>query len=168
MSNDNKPNSFDACRLITVLASNNIEFIIIGGIAGILHGISRPTFDVDVIYRRTPENLQRIVDALAPLKPYLRGAPEGLPFYFDFETLSRGLNFTLTTTEGPIDFLGSVPGAQDYEALLPETLSMEICGIQAKVANIDSLINMKRMVGRPKDFEDIAMLTQLRKYTENP
>jgi hypothetical protein len=73
------------------------------GLAATIHGAARATYDVDVVYARTPENLSRIVAALAPLRPYLRGAPAGLPFTWDIETLSKGLNFTLTTTAGDLD-----------------------------------------------------------------
>jgi len=164
MSEYAPPVDFDPCRLINILVSHSVEFIIIGGIAGILHGVSRPTYDVDVLYRRTPENLRKIADALAPYKPYLRDMPEGLPFVFDFDTLYRGLNFTLVTTEGPIDFLGSVPGAQNYDDLLPDALMMEICGQKIQVANLERLIEMKRLAGRPRDFEFIAMLNRLNNF----
>jgi hypothetical protein len=56
------------------------------------------------------DRLGRLVDALAPHHPYLRGAPPGLPFQWDTATLARGLNFTLTTSLGDIDLLGEITG----------------------------------------------------------
>jgi hypothetical protein len=64
------------------------------------------TNDLDVVYERTPENIERLARALAPLHPYLRGAPEGLPFRFDPPTIKRRLNFTLRTDAGHFDLLG--------------------------------------------------------------
>jgi len=64
-----------------------------------------------VVYGRSPENLGRVVRALGPHAPYLRGAPPGLPFRFDEVTLARGLNFTLTTRLGDIDLRGRSSGA---------------------------------------------------------
>jgi hypothetical protein len=48
-------------------------------VAATVHGSARLTRDVDVVYSRSDENLERLVDALAPLSPYLRGAPPGCP-----------------------------------------------------------------------------------------
>src|SRR2546423_7438669 len=103
--------------LLAALHSNNVAFVIIGGVAATLHGSARVTYDLDIVYERTPENLQRIIEALGPFKPYLRGAPPGLPFRFDAETLKRGLNFTFTTSEGPLDLLGELSGVGSYAAV---------------------------------------------------
>src|ERR1043165_776396 len=103
--------------LLVALVANNVEFVIIGGLAATLHGSARVTYNLDIVYHRTPENLAKIVAALSPYKPYLRGAPEGLPFKFDIETLKRGLNFTFMTSVGPIDLLGELSGIGNYEAV---------------------------------------------------
>lgn len=76
--------------LIRGLSEAGVEFIVIGGVAGAIHGAARLTYDVDVVYRRTPENIARLASALAPHAPYLRGAPPGLPFRWDSETIRRG------------------------------------------------------------------------------
>jgi hypothetical protein len=68
--------AFDA--LLRVLSEHGVEFILIGGAAAIAHGSARFTEDLDVVYERSPENLMRIVDALAPYQPYPRGAPAGI------------------------------------------------------------------------------------------
>jgi len=104
------PPRTDFSKLLRVLLDGAVEFILVGGVAGSLHGAARATYDVDVVYRRSPENLSRLVAALAPYGPYLRGAPAGLPFFFDVQTLGQGLNFTLTTSVGDLDLLGEVTG----------------------------------------------------------
>src|SRR5438552_9176712 len=107
----------DFKRVYEVLLGGGVEFILIGGCAANLHGSPRNTLDVDVVYRRSRENMQRIVATLAPFKPYLRGAPPGLPFKFDLPTMRNGLNFTLTTGLGDLDLLGEVAGDGTYDAL---------------------------------------------------
>jgi len=92
-----------------------VKFILIGGGAGIAHGQARLTQDVDLVYSRDVENLQRIVDLLAEFEPYPRGAPRGLPFVWDVKSLQFGMNFTLTTTLGYVDLLGEVTGGGKYE-----------------------------------------------------
>ena len=67
---------------------------------------------------------------IAPLSPYLRGAPPGLPFRWDVETVRKGLNFTLMTTLGSLDLLGEVTGGGEYEALLPHTLKAPAYGVE--------------------------------------
>jgi hypothetical protein len=96
----------DFASLIRLLSKHNVEFIIVGGAAATAHGSARLTQDLDIVYRRTPSNMSRLVECLAPYSPYLRGAPPGLPFRFDVETMRGGLNFTLTTILGAIDLLG--------------------------------------------------------------
>ena len=144
------------------LAGSGVEFIVIGGAAATIHGSARTTRDVDIVYRRTAENLRRMVDALSPYSPYLRGAPAGLPFLWDQDTLRRGLNFTLTTSIGDLDLLGEVTGGGNYEALLPHSSPVQAFGIECLCLNLDKLIQVKRAAGRPKDLEAIAELEALR------
>ena len=66
-------------RLFQALTRGDVRFIIIGGFAAILHGSTRLTLDLDVVYARDPENLKRLATALSPYQPYPRGAPPGLP-----------------------------------------------------------------------------------------
>ena len=100
----------DFATMLETLVSAGVEFIFVGGVAATAHGSSRLTHDVDIVYRRSQDNHQRIADALAPHQPYLRGAPPGLPFVWDVPTIERGLNFTLTTSLGDIDLLGEITG----------------------------------------------------------
>ncbi len=149
-------------RLLESLHRNDVSFVIVGGIAATLHGSARLTFDLDIAYERTPENLARLVAALAPFKPYLRGAPAGLPFKFDVETLKRGLNFTLTTSDGSIDLLGEVSGVGSYGVARQHAEEASIFGGTYYYLNLDALIISKRAAGRPKDFEAIAELEAIR------
>jgi hypothetical protein len=118
----------DFAGLVERLLDASVELILVGGLAANVHGSARATYDIDIVYRRSPENLDRLVQALGPLQPYLRGAPAGLPFVFDVGMLTRSLNFTLTTTMGDIDLLGEIVGGGDYDALLPESISIELFG----------------------------------------
>lgn len=151
--------------LLRLLASGDVGFILIGGVAAAAHGSPRLTQDVDVVYQRTPENLKRLVDTLAPVHPYLRGAPPGLPFRLDVATLAAGLNFTLTTDLGPLDLLGEVAGGGRFEDLTGHTIQAEAFGVHCHVLDLETLIATKRAAGRPKDFEAIAELEILRGKT---
>jgi predicted nucleotidyltransferase len=147
--------------LLGKLTGSGVDFIVVGGFAATLHGSSRLTRDLDIVVRRTPENIDRLVAALADLEPYLRGAPPGLPFRWDASTVRMGLNFTLTSTRGPIDVLGEVAGGGTYEDLITTTEEGEVFGLRVRVVDLPTLIRLKRAAGRPKDLEAIAELEAL-------
>jgi hypothetical protein len=151
--------SFD--KLLPLLVCGGIEFILIGGVAGNVHGSARMTFDVDIIYDRSRANLEKLSKALKPVSPYLRGAPPGLPFALDMATLRNGLNFTLTTNLGDLDLLGEVVGGGTYQDLLPHTFFVEAFSVKFRCVDLPTLIKLKRAAGRPKDLESIAELQAL-------
>lgn len=148
-------------RLLGTLADEGVQFILVGGVAARAHGSARITQDIDVSYSRAPDNLARIVRALAPFEPYLRGAPRGLPFEWSEKTLQAGLNFTLTTTIGDIDLLGEIVGGGRYEDLVPHSTAIRLFGRDVLLLDLPWLIHVKRAAGRPKDLEVIAELEAL-------
>src|SRR2546421_491452 len=142
--------------LLRLLSNAKAEYIVVGGAAATAHGSARLTLDLDIVYRRTAENINRIVTALAPLNPYPRGAPPGLPFRWDAKTVQLGLNFTLKISLGAIDLLGEITGGGDYDELLPHCVSLELYGARCFCLDLDTLIHTKRAAGRPKDFDALA------------
>jgi len=148
--------------LLSALVRNNVQFIIVGGFAATAHGSAFLTVDLDVVYSRSPDNMKRLADALEPLDPYLRGAPPGLPFRLDPETLNRGLNFTLTTSAGDLDLLGEAAGGGSFELLESHCETRTVFGLECLVVDLETLIRLKRAAGRPKDLERVAELESLR------
>ncbi|HEU4837703.1 MAG TPA: hypothetical protein VFS90_24950 [Pyrinomonadaceae bacterium] len=155
----------DFNALLRLLTQNEVEFIIVGGAAATAHGSARLTLDLDVVYSRSAENIARIVNALTPIKPYLRGAPPGLPFDWSVSTIQKGLNFTLITTLGALDLLGEIVGGGGFEQLRPETIEVDVAGVKCLCLNLERLIAVKRAAGRPKDLEVVAELQQIRDET---
>lgn len=147
--------------LLRSLANAGVRYVVIGGAAATAHGSARLTNGLDVVYARDAENVRRLVAALAPFRPYLRGAPEGLPFHWDERTVLHGLNFTLDTTVGAIDVLGEIVAGGRYEDLEPRSIHLTMFGIDCLCIGLDALIANKRAVGRPKDLETIAELEVL-------
>jgi predicted nucleotidyltransferase len=152
----------DFKRLLAALIHRRVEFVVVGGVAATLHGSARLTLDLDIVYARSKENIRRMVNALAPLAPYLRGAPRGLPFHLDAETVRSDLNFTLTTDAGPLDLLGEIAGGFNYEILRKRSMAVELFGMRCRVITLEALIESKIAAGRPKDLEVIAELEAIR------
>ncbi|MDP6040193.1 MAG: nucleotidyltransferase [Candidatus Latescibacteria bacterium] len=157
----------DFPKLLQVLSEYRVEFIIIGGAAAIVHGSSRLTQDLDVVYHRSQENITRLANALQEQKPYLRGAPPGLPFQWSEATIRMGLNFTLQTNLGDLDLLGEVTGGGKYEDLLDHTFEIEVFGVHCLCLNLETLIHVKRAVGRPKDLEAISELEAIQEEQQD-
>jgi predicted nucleotidyltransferase len=143
--------TFDPVPVLERFAAAGVDFVVIGGVAGGVHGSSFTTFDIDLAYSRDPENLERIAEVLRTLDATLRGAPPDLPFLLDARTLEGAANFTFTTTLGSVDLLADVGGAPSYEQLRKAATEIDVRGHKVHVASLDHLIAMKEAAGRPKD-----------------
>jgi len=146
---------------LRILSEASISYIVVGGVAGIIHGAARATYDLDILYERSDENLGALAAALAPIRPYLRGAPPGLPFELDVRTLRQGLHFTLSTDLGPLDLLGEIAGVGSFQAAAKGARERVIEGLHVRVLCLADLIAAKRAAGRPKDLEATAELELL-------
>jgi hypothetical protein len=109
-----------------------------------------------------------LVEALSPYEPYLRGAPAGLPFRLDPETIDRGLNFTLITSLGAIDLLGEITGGGRFEDLREDTVELDVFGLKCRCLSLEKLIAVKRAAGRPRDLEAVAELEAIREEQNKP
>jgi predicted nucleotidyltransferase len=153
-------------RIAEHLQRHGVEFLVIGGQAAALFGSPHPTYDVDLCYRRAPENLRRLADALRELHPTLRGAPHDVPFRLDARSLSIGQNFTFDTDLGPLDLLGWVEPLGSYEEIAPRATRIRLETTEVLVASLDDLIRIKRHIGRPKDKLDLLQLEAIRALHE--
>jgi predicted nucleotidyltransferase len=154
-------------RFCAVLAEHGVEFIIVGGQAEALMGSPRVTYDVDLCYRRTPDNLERLAAALATLTLTLRGAPPELKFRLDAQALALGQNYTFEVDgEYPLDFLGYLEPIGTYEDLLTHAETMTIGGRQTRVIGLDDLIRIKQYLGRPKDRASLLQLEAIKRLRE--
>ena len=148
--------------LLQRLSNAGVDFVILGGVAGIAHGYIRFTPDLDICYNRAPGTLEKLVATLAPLHPTLRGAPPNVPFKWDARTLKAGLNFTLTTDLGSLDLIGEVTGIGQYEAVIAASEVLTLYDQPCRVLTLDALIRSKRAAGRKRDQEHVIELEALK------
>ena len=153
-------------QAIPLLIEHEVEFVIIGGVAITWNGSSYVTYDLDICYSRSRENLSRIAKAFASLDPRPRDFPLDLPFVWDVGTLQHGTNFTLTTKLGDIDLLGEVSGLGDYHAVQAHSTVIPIFDLPCQVLTLEGLILAKRAAGRPKDLLVLPELEALLELSE--
>ena len=156
----------DSEQFVVLLNQAEVEYIVIGGVAMVAHGSARATFDLDVCYKRSKENIERLCSALAPFHPRLRGAPKDLPFRFDVKTVTAGLNFTLSTDLGDFDLLGEVAGLGFYDAVYQSSVLKSVEKTRCRVLTLDGLYIAKKAAGREKDIEALKEIKVLKELKE--
>jgi predicted nucleotidyltransferase len=159
---ENTPDISPLQKIAEHFAAHGVEFLVIGGQAETLFGSARVTYDVDLCYRRTKENLQRLAVALQEFKPSLRGAPPDLPFQIDAKSLALGTNFTFDTLVGPLDLLGWVEPIGDFDALISNAETYSIGNLDLKTIGLDDLIRVKEHIRRRKDNESLFQLKAIK------
>jgi predicted nucleotidyltransferase len=146
--------------MIRALHEAGVEFLVVGGLSAVLNGVAVNTFDVDVVHRRTPENVDRILPVLDSLEAVYRIQPERRLRPAKPALLSTG-HQNLITKYGPLDLLGAIGNDLGYEELVPRSTEMLIAeGVRVPILNLEALIEVKEQLGGEKDR---AMLPLLRR-----
>ena len=148
----------DAGPILQRLVTRGVDFVVIGGIATVLHGSARLTHDLDICYATDRGNLDALGEVLVGLNARLRGVPDDVPFIPDGATLRRVDVLALSTDYGNFDVLARPSGMTSYANLRENAERMDLGGFNVLVAHPLDLISMKRTANRPKDLADIAEL----------
>lgn len=150
------------------LAEYEVDFVVVGMTAGVLHGAPVTTFDLDVVHRRAPDNLARLLRALESLDAVYRHDARRLR---PAESHLGGPGHQLLTTiHGDLDCLGTIDEGRGYDELLGLTVEMNLAsGRTIRVLDLPALIEAKERSGRPKDLAALpvlrATLDELKKRT---
>jgi predicted nucleotidyltransferase len=152
-----------ADEILRRLVERGVDFVVIGGIAAVLHGSARTTFDLDITFATDDANLVALGDVLTALGARLKGVDDEVPFVADAQTLRRVELLTLVTSLGELDVLSGPPGAQPYGELRRNADRYDLGGFNVSVASIDDLIEMKQAAGRAKDLLDIEELEAIKR-----
>ncbi|HEY6344509.1 MAG TPA: hypothetical protein VIY49_23700 [Bryobacteraceae bacterium] len=147
--------------MLEALCDSSVEFVVIGGVSGVIHGSAQVTLDLDICFARDLQNLKRLAMALRPFHPRPRDFPAGLPFVWDETTLANGTVFTLKTDLGDMDLLVEVAGVGTYDEVRKESVWVEAFGRKFATLNVRALIRAKRAAGRAKDLSALPELESL-------
>jgi len=144
-------------EILRLLAAHEVEFVVVGMTAGVLHGAPVTTVDLDVVHRRSRENVERLLRVLAELDAVYRHDPRQLRPR-ESHLVGPGHQL-LTTTYGDLDCLGTIDQDRGYEELLDQTVEMELAGGRTiRVLSLPALIEAKERSGRPKDLAVLPVL----------
>ena len=143
---------------------HEVRFLVIGGIAGALHGSTTMTSDLDILYARDRENVRRLAAGLAELDAHRRDLPAGVAAPVDEQVILNGMNVLLSTRYGDLDCIGETPsGRFIYEQFAPTASRYEIAAdLSVSAVSLDELIRMKRATGREQDRAEVERLSALR------
>ena len=147
-------------EILRVLVRNEVELIVVGGVAAILQGSPLTTEDLDVLYLSTEENHLRLARALKELEAvYLD--PAGRRIEPDAPRLASLKIHLLKTRHGRLDVLRSVGKGLAYQDLLASSRQLEVAELRVRVLDLEAIIETKEQAGRPKDRFQLPFLHQL-------
>lgn len=138
-------------HILDRLNEHGVEYVVVGGLAAVLHGAAVNTLDVDVVMAFTPENVERLHAALQGINPRFRFTPQRVPLHDDWHDLVAFKNLNLITDLGVLDVLGELPGVGTVGKLTGRTVGFAVGGVQFRMLDLDTLIAAKTAAGRPKD-----------------
>ena len=148
-------------KLLEILSHARVEFVLVGGAAAYAHGSSMMTQDLDVCGNLSKGNIQRLAEALKPYHPKHRISKAQPAFTPEQAGKDSFKNIYLTTDIGQVDFLGTVKGVGDYEAVRDASEDLSMGDFSFKILSISKLIEAKEAMGRPRDIETAAILREI-------
>lgn len=154
--------SKDYLNLIEKLARAGVDFVVVGGFAGVVHGCTYVTQDIDICCDFSPANLLALQRAISDLEPVHRTTPSRKRFELTEETCSQFKNLYLDTTAGQLDCLRFIDGVGDYSRAKQESELIDVEGKPLRVLSLDALIKTKRAMNRPRDKEAVCQLEAIK------
>lgn len=147
-ANESKPGP-----IFEVLVRHSVDFVVIGGLAGIIHGSNQVTFDVDIVPDADTENLTRLSAALVELEARVRhpDIPEGLAFAHDAVSLAAAIFWNLTTPYGDLDISFTPAGTSGFADLVVDAERSNVFAVEVRVASLADVIRSKSAANRNKD-----------------
>jgi hypothetical protein len=152
----------DDRALLARLNQHQVDFVIVGGVACVLHGASYVTYDLDICIRLVADNLYRIQAALGDLHPCHRLSGKKLPLELTDELCARLKNMDLPCDLGTLDCLGEILGIGDFDKVAGCSITMSFPFGDCRVLSLDALIASKEAAGRDKDPRALRFLRAIK------
>ncbi len=152
----------DLKKLLKLLLENDIDFVLIGGFAAVVHGSTLVTQDLDICSSMSVENIEKLRSILKDYNPVHRmNRAANLSFTDHPESLEGINNIYLDTDLGILDILSATEPAGDFQTIKKNSIQIEIYGHICNVISIDDLIKVKSSMNRAKDIQAVQELVQI-------
>ena len=154
--------------LLKLLLENEIDFVLIGGFAGVVHGSTMVTQDLDICAAITEEQVAKLRETLKDLHPRHRMNPNAKHSFLEYPTDIKGTNnIYLETDLGILDILSETQPAGNFGQIKARAQEISLYGYTCKVISIDDLIRVKESMKRPKDLQAVQELRQILLKSKN-
>ncbi|MBI2924232.1 MAG: nucleotidyltransferase [Verrucomicrobia bacterium] len=151
--------------LLTRLTASDLEFVVIGGVCVVYHGVLMATFDLDICCRFGEENLHRIHAAVHDLHPVHRLTANKLPFELTPDLCAALKNLYLQTDLGKLDCLSEVTGVGPYDEVFQQSVTARFSYGEFRFLSLDALIAAKEAAGREHDLVAVRRLRTIKERT---
>ena len=145
-------------RLLSMLIEGKVEFIVVGGAAAVLSGVPVVTKDLDIVHKRSPENVERLLSVLSKLDAHFRPDFAQRKQRLRASDLTGHGHLNFDTTFGPLDVLCEVSGSRGFDELVPHTVELSDFDMKLRVLDLPMLIKVKAEANRPKDRMALPIL----------
>ena len=149
--------------LLTRLIETQVDFVLVGGFAGVVHGCSCVTQDIDICCDFSPENLLALQQAVSDLHPVHRMTPGRKRLNLTEQTCSQFKNLYLDTDIGQLDCLSFIDGLGDYQMVKQASELIKIKDLPLRILSLGGLIKAKKAMNRPRDRQVIFELEAIKK-----
>lgn len=148
--------------LLRLLAEGGVKMVVVGAVAMNLRAADYVTFDLDIVYERSPENIEKLCRLLAPHCAQIRAAFIDMLNFL--ATATMGEKFS--TDFGDIDLIGELPGLGDYDSCLRLSSAVELENFSVLALTVEGLIKSKEAANRPKDQAHLVTLRALKEMED--
>lgn len=155
--------SSDFLNLLERLTKNGVDFVIVGGFAGVVHGCTYVTQDIDICCDFSPANLLALQQAVCDLHPVHRMTTRRKKLELTEQNCGQFKNLYLDTDIGQLDCLSFIDGVGDYRKVKQASKMIQVEDVQLRALKLDALIKTKRAMNRPRDKEAVLQLEAIRK-----
>jgi hypothetical protein len=154
--------ALDATQLLRALTQHGVRFVVIGGLAAVLHGAPYQTVDCDIVPEESADNLTRLLAALRALGARVwTGSGPGLRFEHDASSLRDARMWSVVTDSGLLDIAFEPPGIEGYPDVVREAVTVDVDGVQFSVAALADVVRSKEAAGREKDERMLPLLRRM-------
>ena len=170
-SDERKAENTGLSALLKGLGDAGVEFILVGGLAAVVQGAPITTMDVDIVHRKTADNIAKLIDFLKSVDAYHRRLDDKI-IEPTAEHISGGGHSLFMTRFGPLDVLATIEEGQSYDDLIDHTIEIEFRGHVIRVLDLEMLVELKKSSKDPKDNQRLSImketLRQLKQEENSP